>query len=397
MVQPLDFIDIPKVYSQHAVLIDFLLYLVLFNGIAQVAFAKRLEGKGGRLVAGAVGTALALAMTGLEATAGFTLASFGAVAATFLLLLVGVMVYRTLRHLGAGAGTAGALALVLVGLGIQAAAPRLSDILSATFPFLSLAVAVGLLFLAWKALRHLVPQGSSGKLGELAARIGKAGPRQKPRPEVAGNIRGEAEAEHLRDELRLERPEIGRHLKRITKQERKACKQVSKELSLIRSLLEKGRHEERDRKAIAEALQRIPPERHELRERVDAVKLLDQRLGRFDLGVLSELRSAWDRAPAGERTLLRRLALEERGKVQSEQRIAAVESYVATYDSESEGLLERAATAILNNAIPDAIMVLQSAERIEAEAQKRIEEILDVERELRRIMRLELRQAKRAA
>ena len=42
-------------------------------------------------------------------------------------------------------------------------------------------------------------------------------------------------------------------------------------------------------------------------------------------------------------------------------------------------------------------MVLQSAERIEAEAQKRIEEILDVERELRRIMRLELRQAKRAA
>lgn len=397
MLRPLDLIDIPKIYSQHAVLIDFVLYLVLFNGIAQVAFAKRLEGKGGRLVAGAVGTALAVAMTGLEATAGFTLASFGAVAATFLLLLVGVAVYRTLRHLGAGAGTAGAFALVLVALGVKAAAPRLSDVLSATFPFLDLAVAVGLLLLAWKALHHLVPQGSSGKLGELAAKIGKPGPRQKPRPEAAGRIQGQAEAEHLRDELRLERPEIGRHLKRITKQERKACRQVSKELSLVRSLLEKGRHEGRDRRAIAEALQRVPPERHELRERVDAVKLLDQRLGRFDLGVLSELRSAWDQIPAGERSLIRRLALEERVKVQSEQRIAAADDYVATYDSESAGLVEQAAAAILNNAVPEAIRLLQSAERIEAEAQKRIDEILDVERELRRIMRLELRQAKRAA
>ena len=144
-------------------------------------------------------------------------------------------------------------------------------------------------------------------------------------------------------------------------------------------------------------LQRIPPERHELRERVDAVRLLDQRLGRFDLGVLGELKTAWDRVPAGERPLIRRLALEERAKIQSELRIAAVESYVATYDSESESLVQRAATAILNDAIPDAIALLQSAERVEAEAQKRIEEVLDVEQQLRRIMRLELRQARRAA
>ena len=162
-------------------------------------------------------------------------------------------------------------------------------------------------------------------------------------------------------------------------------------------MLEKGRHDEQDRKAIAEALQRIPPERHELAERLQAVRLLDQRLGRFDVAVLTELRTAWDKVPAGERSVVRRLALEERAKVQSEQRIAAAEGFVASYDSESEGLLERAATAILNNAVPDAVALLKAAEQREAEAQTRIEEVLDVERQLRRIIRLELRQAKRAA
>ncbi len=397
LLRPLDALNITQAYSEHAVLIDFVLYLVLFNGIAQVAFTKRLEGKGGRLVAGAVGCALALAMTGLESTAGFTVASFGPLAATFLLFLIGVTVYRMMRHLGASSGTAGALSLVLIALGVQAAAPRLAAAISSAFPFLDLAVAVGVIVLAFKAVHHLMPKGSSGKLGELAAKIGSPGPRQGPVAEDAGRHAAEGEAAHLRDEFRLEKPEITRHMKRITKKERKACKQVSKELALIRSLLERGRHDERDRKAIAEALQRIPPKRHELAERLQAVRLLDQRLGRFDVAVLTELRTAWDKVPVGERSVVRRLALEERAKVQSEQRIAAAEGFVASYDSESEGFLERAATAILNNAVPDAVALLKAAEQREAEAQTRIEDVLDIEHQLRRIIRLELRQAKRAA
>ena len=40
LMRPLDALNITQAYSDHAVLIDFVLYLVLFNGIAQVAFAK---------------------------------------------------------------------------------------------------------------------------------------------------------------------------------------------------------------------------------------------------------------------------------------------------------------------------------------------------------------------
>lgn len=397
LLQPLQLLDLPRAYAEHAVVIDFLLYLVLFNGVAQVAFTRRLEGKGGRLMAGAVGCALALAMTGLEAATGFTLASFGPLAAAILLLLVGIAIYRMLRQLGAAAGTAGALVLVLVALGLQAAAPRLATTLSTAFPFLDVTVVVGLMVLAWKAVGHLAPRASSGRLSKLAAEIAKPGPRRDPVPETAEMHAVEGEAAHLRDEFRLEKPEIGRHLKRITKKERKACKHVAKELALVRSLLERGRTGERDRRAIADALQRIPPARHELADRLQAVKLLDQRLARFDMAVLTELKTAWEKVPTSQRGLIRRLALEERAKIQSEQRITSFESSVATYDSESEGLLERAAAAVLNGRIPEAVSLLKLAEQREIEAQGKIDQILEVERELRRITRLELRQAKRAA
>ncbi len=397
MLRPLQMIDIPKIYAQQALLVDFVLYLVLFNGIAQVALVKRLEGKGGRLVAGAVGTALALAMTGLEASTGFTVASMGPLAAALLLALVGITVFRLLRHLGVSGMTAGAFTVVLVVLGIESTAPCFADAVAATFPFLDLAVALSLLVLAWKAFHHLIPRGPGGKLQELAEKVEAPGSGGRPTPAAASGVRREAEVQHLRRELRLEKPEIGRHLKKLTKKERKSCKEVRRELAFILSLLQRGKHSEADRKAIAEALRRIPPERQQLSELVAAVKALDGQLARFDLGVLRELRTAWERIPPAQRPVMRRLALEERAKLDSEQRIAAIEGFVTTYDQQGAQLLEKAVQAIVQNAIPDAIALVQAAERNEAEAVKKVEEILELERLLRRIMRLELRQTRRAA
>lgn len=397
LLRPLQLVDIPRIYSENALVIDFVLYLVLFNGLAQVALARRLEGRGGRLVAGAVGTSLALALTGLEARTGFTLASVGSLAAGLLLLLVGVTIHRTLRHLGASGVTAGALSLVVVALGVESTAPRLAATLSDSFPFVDLAVAVGLLALAWKGIQHLAPSGSGERLVKLADKVEGSGqqrtpPRVTPEPARAGG-----EVEHLRGELRLEKPEITRHLKRITKKERKSCKQVRKELESIRTILQRGRLSESDRREIAEALRRIPPERRQLAEMVAAVKSLDLRLARFEVGVLKELQQAWEKVPPAQRPVVRRLALEEREKVGSERRIAAVEEFISTYDQQAAQLLDRAVTALVNGSIPEAIGLVQAAEQAELEAEKKVEEILQVEQELRKIVRLELRQARRAA
>lgn len=396
LLRPLEAIDLPSLYARHTSLVDFFLYLALFNGVAQVAFVKRLEGRGGRLVAGAIGAALAIAMTGLEAAVGFSLLSLGPLAAGILLLLVGVGIYRTVRLLGAAPGTAAMLSLTLVALGIRAGSPRLADLISSSFPFLDLVVGGGVLFLLWKGLRHLVPGGGGGRLEALARKIGSEERSAGTGPGSVKDVEGESRIGHLRRELREEKPEIGRRLKRITKKERKTCREIRSDLSTIRSLLERGAQSGSDRKKISDALLKIPPARHQLRGLVDSIRDLDQRLGRFDLALLRELRVAWEKLPPADRPVLQKLALEERAKLQSEQRIATIEEFVRSYDADSAGALERAATAISANAIPDAIGLIRAAEARETEAEKKVEEVLEIERQLRRIMRLELRQTRQA-
>lgn len=396
LFRPLELIDVGGLYARHALTVDFVVYLVLFNGVAQVAFLRRLDGKGGRLVAGAVGVALALAMTGVEAATGFSLLALGGVAAGILLFLVGAGLYRVLRQMGASAVTAGALSLVVVVLGVEAAVPDFSARISGPFPYLDLVAGLCILVLAWKGLHHLMPSGSAGRLEGLAKELTK-GPAVSSSTPGRSEPQGEGRIQRVRRELRLEKTEIGRHLVSITKKERKSCRQVRDELKSIRRVLETGRHDEGDRRKIAEALSRIPPARHELRERLEAVRELDRRLGRFDVGLLRELREAWDKVPPAQRETVRRLALEQRAKLRGEERIQALEAFVAEYDAGAALLLEKGVAAVTRGDVAEALSLVRAAEAREEGAAERVQEILEIDRELRRITRLELRQARRAS
>ena len=243
----------------------------------------------------------------------------------------------------------------------------------------------------------MLPRQSAGKIEAAARSIEGGGTDGSGSPSPGKVSRERSETAQVRDEVRREKPEITHHLKSITKKEDKTSKQIVKELRLIEELLEKGKHPGKDRQRIAEALRAIPPKRHELRLRIAQVKELDVRLGRFDLALLSELRSAFDKVPPGQRPAIRKMALEEREKIRSEERIAVIERFVATYDTNAARIVESAAEAIVKNDIPRAVSWIQAAVRYEEEAEKAIRRIEAVERMLRRIIRLELRQLRRAA
>jgi len=397
MLRPLQVLDLPVIYSQHSVLVDFVLYLLLFNGIAQATLSGRLKGKGGRLTAAAIGTSLALALSGLSWGTGFSVMSLGPVAVLILLGLVGIVMYRALRRLQASAATAGALALVLIALSVEAAAPGLAGSIAEIFPILDLAVGLGLLVLIWRGLQHLLPKGAKGSVDKLADKIegGDAAPTDPAEPEH--RAKGESEVDHLRKELRREKPAVGRRLKSIVARESKESRAILRELQLIRGVLQDGRHPAKDRKEIADALRRIPPKRHRLRSFVEEVKELDRRLARFDLGVLHELREAYHKVPPGQREMMRKLALEERRKVKSEERIAFVENFVNTYDTNSAKCFQTAAECIVKNEIPGALQWVDAAIKYEEEARRMIKRAQAVQSMLKRITRLELRQLRHAA
>lgn len=397
MLRPLQALDLPEIYGQHSVLVDFVLFLLLFNGIAQATLTGRLKGKGGRLTAAAIGTSLALALSGLSWGTGFSVLSLGPVAVLMLLGLVGIVMYRALRRLHASAATAGALVLVLIALTVEAAAPALAGTIAEIFPVLDLAVGLGLLVLIWRGLQHMMPKGAKGSVDKLADKIEKGDEPSTDPTEPGKQPKGESEVAHLRKELRREKPEIGRRLKAIVARESKESRAILRELHLIRGVLQDGRHPAKDRKSIADALRRIPPKRHRLRSLVDEVKELDRRLARFDLGVLKELREAYRKVPPGQQKLMRKLALEERQKIKSEQRIAHVENFVKTYDTNSAKCFQTAAECIVKNETPGALQWVDAAIKYEEEARRMIKRAQAVQSMLKRITRLELRQLRRAA
>jgi hypothetical protein len=396
-LRPLELLDLPEIYGQHAALIDFLLFFLLFNGLAQATLTGHLKGKGGRLTSAAIGSSLALALSGLSWATGFSVLSLGPVAVMILLGLVGTVIFRVLRRLQVSKATAGALVLVLVSFSLEAAAPTLAESIAEVFPFLDLAVALGLLLLIWRAARHLMPKGSKAKADELADKVEKGDGPGRSRAEPGGSVRGETRASHLKKELRREKPEIGRKLKGVVSREGKESRSILRELHLIRGVLQDGRHPAKDRRAIAEALRRIPPKRHRIRVLVEEVKDLDRRLARFDLGVLHELREAFGKVSPGEQKLMRKLVLEERQKIKSEQRIAIVEDFVKTYDVNSAKCIETAAVSIVKNEIPAALKWVDAAVGYEEEARRMIKRAQAVQSMLKRITRLELRQLRKAA
>jgi len=397
MLRPLKALDLPQIYLEHGGLIDFALYLVLFNGIAQVAFAKRLPGRGGRLTAGAVGTSLAVALAGFGWTTGFSILSMGPIAAAIILGLFGTVVFRALQKLQVSTLMSGSISVLLVVLSLEAAAPDLASRLSEIFPILDLASAIAILILVFRGFKLFLPRSAEGSIRQQADRIDRSVTQKRPRGNPGDSGRAEPETRRIRKEIKREKPEITHRLRGVVRRESKESRSILRELHLVESVLRDGQHPAKDRHQIAEALRRIPPKRHRLHTLVEEVKELDRRLARFDLGVLHELRTAFNKIPPSQKSLFRRLAMEERKKIQSERRIAVVERFIATYDSNSATTIQKAGECIVKNDIPGALQWVGAAVRYEEEARRAIKRAQSIESMLRRITRLELRQLRRAA
>ncbi len=396
-LRPLRLLDLPRVYATNNILVDLLVYLILFNGLSQSALHRRLPGRGGRLVAGAIGTGLALALSILESQTGFSLASLGPIAVLLILGLLGGILYRTIKGLGVSALVAGALTCVVLVFSLEAMGPALAGRMESAFPFLHLVLAVAVGTLLWSLAVQLLPRDSSGKIQRVARQL--KSPAGMPR---AGTVRepagsGLERERKLKEEVRKETPAIASTLRRVVRRERKESRAILRELTLIRELLREGNLGDKERRELAEALHRIPAKRHRLHELVEQVRALDRNLERFDLQELQELRKAMESVAASERPLIRRLVAEERKKVRSEERIRFLEGFIQTYDTNGAKSVETAASLVVDGKVQDALVWIDTAIRYEEEARRMIKRAQALQRMLLRICRLEFRQLKRVA
>ena len=97
IVETIEGFNIGEAYGTAPYVIDGIIYLILFIGIAQVTLGKRFEGKGGKAVSVAVGLALAFALSFWSINTGFMLGKLGPLAGMILVIVIGLFIYRLVR------------------------------------------------------------------------------------------------------------------------------------------------------------------------------------------------------------------------------------------------------------------------------------------------------------
>ena len=209
LFSPLRDLNIVEFYSRNHYWLDFFIYLLVFIPVVRLSIGKRFEGKEGAVLSTAIGIALALSLSLMERRIGFSIKSFGPIAAAIFIFIVAFLVFQVIRSIGAGSVSAGSTAFAITYFMIRATVPNFFLWLEANqwTRWLHTALVLALAISIWRIFKAIWPKN---EIESFSHRLEKA---PDINPDGFQNIRMEKEEASL----------IRNRLERFTKKpERKA-------------------------------------------------------------------------------------------------------------------------------------------------------------------------------
>jgi hypothetical protein len=125
LFKPLGGISVVSFYDNYWYAVDFMLYLIVFLGVARVSLEKKFTGRGGKALIVVLGLMLTIAMTWIAESIGFKIANLWPVAAGLFMAIIAFLIFRLMAEQGAKLGKGVATAYVVTFLVVQAVMPEL--------------------------------------------------------------------------------------------------------------------------------------------------------------------------------------------------------------------------------------------------------------------------------
>ncbi len=380
--RPLRDLDIANFYESNQ-WIDFFIYLGLFISISRLTIGRRFEGREGRVLSGIIGLVLALSLTLMELKMGFSIRSFGAIAAGILIFVMGLVIFYLVKSVGSGNTAAGSFALIITYFLIRATVPDffrwLDENSWAAWIHLALFIAVVVSF--WKILSSLWSKGSIQSLGRLLER---------------SHVGGVNQRESI-DREKIDKSLIKSRLRRITRKGMKQGKEIIEDLKEIAKIIDEYGETDRGRGLIAEKIRDIAPRENLILNQIASLKRLTERIEEFDLRTFQELRARWDKVPEKEKNVLKEEILLEKDKILSEGKLKEMESEVMRFDKDFRYSLNMAMASLRSNQPAQASDWVSKAIKAEQEAVNILKEMKSLEDRLLRLTKLEFRTLKKEA
>jgi len=373
LFKPLELLNITSIYEQYSTLIDFTIYLLIFVGLAQITLGKHFQGRGGKAITIGIGISLAVSLAIAEQYIGFSIRSFGPIAAGIFLALIGFMIYRLVKHLGAGMMTSSSAAYIIVLLSMVAVVPGFFAWINQAMPLLNLILVICLFIAIYNVISHLFKK--HGIPGKLRTQLGQV---KEKYDNATGGIRKEEKQEHK--------------IQQITKEAFKNSNQILNDLLEVLKSIKQYGHIPTARNTIKEQIEKILPEQNELLKILIRLKTLHKKILSFDLSIYSsETQNKYQPLNDKEKEHYKKQLEEEYRKIGIEKQLPELEDKIQFYQKDIKECLRQTSLYIMNGDIQDSQNMIMRAINLEKETTAILGELKTIEKQILKHAQLERR------
>ena len=378
LFHPLQYLDISNFYDLYHYWVDFFIFLSLFVSVGKITLGRRFGGREGKVLSVVVGLVLALSLSLLEYRVGFSIKSFGPIAAAFLILLVAIVIFNLIKAIGAGNAGAGSFAFVITYFLIRATLPDLILTLEGNswFAGIDLGLMVAVLICIGKIIGSIWSARGVKSFGRVLERS-----RGLENTNLRRNINDE------RQEMSL----VKRDLRGITKEGMREGGNIRDRLREMVRIVEEYGSTDKARRLIAEKLNQIAARENFILKQLARLQDLGQKIEDFDIRSFKELQARWNKVTDKEKDIVREEILLEKNKIVTEKELKEMEASLTRNDNDFRYSLSAAVECLKSNQPAQARDWILKAIRCEEIAMTSFQKIKDIENRLLKLTKREFR------
>lgn len=366
--------SVESLYNRYHDGIDFVLYLFILIYACRAALARMYPDRHGKSLGTVVGIILAISLMLVQRSIGFSIRSFGPIAAGIIALLIAMTVYNLLRQAGMDHATGGSTALVVTYFTIRAVLPDfflwadrnewagyLHGIL-----FLSILVAI------WKLIKSIFDFGgvSSLKQAVSSTPFGVTDFVDSYKKEDLGEL------EFIRSKL----SNLSVHGKR-------ECKNVIRVLEQVADIIKTHGNDPRLARPACKVLDNILAQEHILKSELAQLQNANQNLARLNLSGYGDLANKYNRLNSDQKAKLKELLAEEREKAGFTETIKGISQTAESRLKEADQCIRGACQRLMAGQPQEALSWINKAIELEASIDTLLEEVRKHEKTMIRSLR----------
>jgi hypothetical protein len=383
LLKSFEYLDISSLYNQYSLIIDAIIAFFIFFGIAKVTLVKRFEGRGGKAIIIGVGLALSTGFLLMEKSLNFSLRSFGPLAVTIILILVGFVFYNLLLSLGFNHTNSICLAYIIDYLSLKLVSPTIFDWIAQTAPFINGILGLGFLIAFIKLLFSLFSRSS---LKSISSKL-------PSKLDIKANTQNlDREMNEEKEEGALIRSKVVKSIKKEIKDSNEMIETIN---DIIKTIEEYGTTPHGIRE-ISNYLAKLRDKKHYAMVYFDYINKIMEKVGSFDNDFLTSLKAEYETVQGKEQKKLKKKEIEtEEKKREVEDIIEKIEKLILQYTKQFTQFINYAVQKLRKSNPNESIKCLKDSLKIEAKIKELFEQMKDLEGDLKKLTKKSFRYLKK--